>query len=134
MKPPCTERYARWCERTAVNHRLLLDLPPARWPRLPSGAHAPSLPSPRPRLGSARLPIRPDLPAFPSGAHAPPLPRPRVLFRPSPDPDLQPARLDRKDGPPLSPGRPPCPFLFSLTRIFHDKGPFRAFLLNQNSV
>ena len=24
-KPPCTERYARWCERTAVNHRLLLD-------------------------------------------------------------------------------------------------------------
>jgi len=25
-KPPCTERYARWCERTAVNHRLLLDL------------------------------------------------------------------------------------------------------------
>ena len=26
LKPPCTERYARWCERTAVNHRLLLDL------------------------------------------------------------------------------------------------------------
>ncbi len=25
LKPPCTERYARWCERTAVNHRLLLD-------------------------------------------------------------------------------------------------------------
>ncbi len=25
MKPPCTERYAGWCERTAVNHRLLLD-------------------------------------------------------------------------------------------------------------
>ena len=25
MKPPCTERYARWCERTAVSHRLLLD-------------------------------------------------------------------------------------------------------------
>ncbi len=25
MKPPCTERYAWWCERTAVNHRLLLD-------------------------------------------------------------------------------------------------------------
>ena len=25
MKPPCTERYARWCERTAVRHRLLLD-------------------------------------------------------------------------------------------------------------
>ena len=22
---PCTERYARWCERTAVSHRLLLD-------------------------------------------------------------------------------------------------------------
>ena len=29
MKPPCTERYARWCERTAVNHRLLLDFPQA---------------------------------------------------------------------------------------------------------
>jgi len=26
LKPPCTERYARWCERTAVSHRLLLDL------------------------------------------------------------------------------------------------------------
>ena len=26
LKPPCTERYARWCERTAANHRLLLDL------------------------------------------------------------------------------------------------------------
>ena len=26
MKPPCTERYARWCERTAANHSLLLDL------------------------------------------------------------------------------------------------------------
>ena len=26
MTPPCTERYARWCERTAVRHRLLLDL------------------------------------------------------------------------------------------------------------
>ena len=26
MKPPCTERYARWCERTAANHRLLLDI------------------------------------------------------------------------------------------------------------
>jgi hypothetical protein len=25
LKPPCTERYARWCERTAVRHRLLLD-------------------------------------------------------------------------------------------------------------
>ena len=25
LKPPCTERYARWCERTAANHRLLLD-------------------------------------------------------------------------------------------------------------
>ena len=25
MKPPCTERYARWCERTGVNHPLLLD-------------------------------------------------------------------------------------------------------------
>ena len=25
LKPPCTERYARWCERTAVSHRLLLD-------------------------------------------------------------------------------------------------------------
>ena len=24
-KPPCTERYARWCERTAASHRLLLD-------------------------------------------------------------------------------------------------------------
>ena len=27
MKPPCTERYARWCERTGVNHPLLLDFP-----------------------------------------------------------------------------------------------------------
>jgi hypothetical protein len=27
LKPPCTERYARWCERTAVRHRLLLDAP-----------------------------------------------------------------------------------------------------------
>ena len=26
LKPPCTERYARWCERTGVNHPLLLDL------------------------------------------------------------------------------------------------------------
>ena len=26
MKPPCTERYARWCERTGANHSLLLDL------------------------------------------------------------------------------------------------------------
>ena len=26
LKPPCTERYARWCERTAANHSLLLDL------------------------------------------------------------------------------------------------------------
>ena len=25
LKPPCTERYARWCERSAANHRLLLD-------------------------------------------------------------------------------------------------------------
>jgi len=25
LKPPCTERQARWCERTAVNHRLLPD-------------------------------------------------------------------------------------------------------------
>ena len=25
MKPPYTERYVRWCERTAANHRLLLD-------------------------------------------------------------------------------------------------------------
>ena len=25
MKPPCTERYARWCERTGANHSLLLD-------------------------------------------------------------------------------------------------------------
>ena len=25
LKPPCTERYARWCERTGVNHPLLLD-------------------------------------------------------------------------------------------------------------
>ncbi|WP_438264262.1 hypothetical protein, partial [Anaerostipes hadrus] len=25
LKPPCTERYARWCERTGVNHSLLLD-------------------------------------------------------------------------------------------------------------
>lgn len=29
LKPPCTERYARWCERTAVSHRLLLDSSPA---------------------------------------------------------------------------------------------------------
>ena len=28
MKAPCTERYARCCERTAVNHRLLLDSRP----------------------------------------------------------------------------------------------------------
>ena len=26
LKPPCTERYARWCERTGANHSLLLDL------------------------------------------------------------------------------------------------------------
>ena len=26
MKPPCTGRYARWCERTGANHSLLLDL------------------------------------------------------------------------------------------------------------
>ena len=26
LKPPCTERYARWCKRTAANHSLLLDL------------------------------------------------------------------------------------------------------------
>ena len=26
MKPPCTERYARWCERTGANHSLLLDV------------------------------------------------------------------------------------------------------------
>jgi hypothetical protein len=25
LKAPCTERYARCCERTAVSHRLLLD-------------------------------------------------------------------------------------------------------------
>ena len=25
LKPPCTERYARWCERTGANHSLLLD-------------------------------------------------------------------------------------------------------------
>ena len=25
IEPPCTERYARWCERTAASHRLLLD-------------------------------------------------------------------------------------------------------------
>src|SRR5699024_10359437 len=25
MKPPYTERYVRWCERTGVNHSLLLD-------------------------------------------------------------------------------------------------------------
>ena len=30
MKPPCTERYARWCERTGVNHPLLLDLETGR--------------------------------------------------------------------------------------------------------
>lgn len=24
FEPPCTERYARWCERTAASHRLLL--------------------------------------------------------------------------------------------------------------
>ena len=36
LKPPCTERYARWCERTAVSHRLLLDFSvslPVRFPR-----------------------------------------------------------------------------------------------------
>ncbi|SDI68745.1 hypothetical protein [Natribacillus halophilus] len=26
MKPPYTEPYVRWCERSAVSHRLLLDL------------------------------------------------------------------------------------------------------------
>ena len=25
LKPPCTERYARWCERMGANHSLLLD-------------------------------------------------------------------------------------------------------------
>ena len=25
-EPPCTERYARGCERTGVNHSLLLDI------------------------------------------------------------------------------------------------------------
>lgn len=25
LKPPCTERYARWSERKGVNHSLLLD-------------------------------------------------------------------------------------------------------------
>ncbi len=25
LKPPCTKRYAQWCERTVANHRLLLD-------------------------------------------------------------------------------------------------------------
>ena len=25
LKPPCTERYARWYERTGANHSLLLD-------------------------------------------------------------------------------------------------------------
>ena len=34
MKPPCTERYARWCERTAVNHRLLLDLVSIVFPKI----------------------------------------------------------------------------------------------------
>ena len=28
IEPPCTERYARWCERSAVNDRLLLDSTP----------------------------------------------------------------------------------------------------------
>lgn len=27
LKSPCTERYARWCERTQANHSLLLDYP-----------------------------------------------------------------------------------------------------------
>jgi len=27
LKAPCTERYALWLERTAVSHRLLLDIP-----------------------------------------------------------------------------------------------------------
>ena len=26
IEPPCTDRYARWCGRSAVNHRLLPDL------------------------------------------------------------------------------------------------------------
>ncbi len=26
MEPPYTERYVRWCERSGVNHPLLLDL------------------------------------------------------------------------------------------------------------
>ena len=34
MKPPCTERYARWCERTAANHRLLLDLVSIVFPKI----------------------------------------------------------------------------------------------------
>ena len=25
IEPPCTDRYARWCGRSAVNHRLLPD-------------------------------------------------------------------------------------------------------------
>ena len=35
LKPPCTERYARWCERTGANHSLLLDLSAVtmRWAR-----------------------------------------------------------------------------------------------------
>ncbi|MBB6449826.1 hypothetical protein HNR44_001804 [Geomicrobium halophilum] len=27
MKPPYTKPYVRWCERSAVSHRLLLDIP-----------------------------------------------------------------------------------------------------------
>ncbi|PID03177.1 hypothetical protein CSV67_04000, partial [Sporosarcina sp. P2] len=26
IEPPYTERYVRWCERSGVNHSLLLDL------------------------------------------------------------------------------------------------------------
>ena len=37
MKPPCTERYARWCERTGANRPLLLD------PDLPAAQNAPDL-------------------------------------------------------------------------------------------
>ena len=40
IEPPCTERYARWCERSAVIHPLLLDSGDAvRLPPLPQAAN-----------------------------------------------------------------------------------------------
>ena len=44
LKPPCTERYARWCERTAVSHRLLLYfISPGNCSESPSAYDKPGL-------------------------------------------------------------------------------------------